>query len=69
MFRLVLRGAGQDINLSAAFVLAWRGGLTKSRPVLLYTPQRGLEEFASDSAILAALSLRQAVAGSAMKSS
>lgn len=63
MFRLVLRGAGQDINLSAAFVLAWRGGLTKSRPVLLYTPQRGLEEFASDSAILAALSLRQAVAG------
>lgn len=63
LHRLVIKGAGQDINLSAAFVLAWRGGLTKSRPVLLYTPQRGLEEFASDSAVLAALSLQQVVAG------
>lgn len=63
VYRLVIKGVGRDINLAAAFVVASLGGLSKSRPVLLYTPQRGLEEFASDSTLLGALSLRQAIAG------
>ncbi|ASV37483.1 hypothetical protein CI807_15255 [Pseudomonas sp. NS1(2017)] len=63
LYRLVIKGGSQDIHLAAAFMLASWGGLSKRLPVLLYTPQRGLQEFASDSALLNALRLQQVQAG------
>ncbi|WP_144424893.1 membrane-targeted effector domain-containing toxin [Pseudomonas trivialis] len=59
MYRLVIRGGEQDNNLAAAFVLASWGGLSKSAPVVLYTPQRGLQEFVSHSVLLNTLRLQQ----------
>ena len=59
MYRLVIRGGEQDHNLAAVFVLASWGGLSKSSPVVLYTPQRGLQEFVSHSVLLNTLRLQQ----------
>lgn len=57
-YRLVVEGAKQAINLAGAFVLGGVGELSGSRPLLLYTPQRGLEEFASTITLLNALGVR-----------
>ncbi|MFO2464126.1 membrane-targeted effector domain-containing toxin [Pseudomonas sp. 15FMM2] len=57
LYRLAIKGADADIDLTAAFMLT-TGGLNSLNPVLLYTPQRGLEEFVSYSEMLNELSLR-----------
>ncbi|MFC6337412.1 hypothetical protein GIR22_21860 [Pseudomonas sp. CCM 7891] len=57
LYRLVIKGADADIDLTAAFMLT-TGGLNSLNPVLLYTPQRGLEEFVSYFEMLNELNLR-----------
>lgn len=58
-YSVAIRGAAHDIDLGASMVLAPPGGLFRSKPVLLSTPQRGLEAFASGAALLNELNLRQ----------
>lgn len=58
MYRLSVRVEERDIGLSGVFVLAPKGDLSTVGPLLLYTPQRGLERFSSYAALRNELSLR-----------
>lgn len=59
LYRLIVVVGGRDFGLAGCFVLASTGGLSTVGPVLLYTPQQGLKEFASYSVLLNELSLCQ----------
>lgn len=60
LYRLSVTVKDRDVGLAGAFAIAPEGGLGSVQPVLLYTPQRGLEAFSGYSALLDALGLRGA---------